>query len=54
MGQPFEFPEGLLYDKKKLDELNQKSKDIPVEELKPGSDSEDNIIVIDFNQLSDE
>lgn len=53
MGQPFDFPEGLLYDKKKLDDLNQKSKEPEVKEAKQESESDDNVIVIDFNLIED-
>lgn len=53
MGQPFDFPEGLLYDKKKLDDLNQKSKEPEVHEAKQESESDDNVIVIDFNLIEE-
>lgn len=59
MGQPFEFPEGLLYDKERLNELNQKrieemSPEMPIrnEDENGVVDAEDeNIITIDITNL---
>lgn len=54
MGQPFEFPEGLLYDERKLEELNHPPQLIRVEVPKEednDDDSEENIITIKFDEL---
>lgn len=55
MGQPFEFPEGLLYDRPRLDELNSIRLEKEMEEKDNNqnneSSEEPNIITIDMTGL---
>ena len=56
MGQPFEFPEGLLYNSLRLQELNEKRIKEEVEDAPqdPNESSEEpNIITIDMSGLDD-